>query len=71
MTEIKLCKDCKHYKKDWITHLIERSDKFDKCLNPIFLHVNRVTGKRTTEGKFCDVQRDYDCGRDGKYWEAK
>ena len=67
---IKLCKDCKHYKKDWIAHLIERSDRFDKCLNPIF-NQNLVSGK--TKGKYCDIQRDatYDCGREGKYWEAK
>ena len=68
---MKLCKDCKWYKKDWSTHLIERSDRFDKCLNPA-LNENLVSGK--TKGKFCDIQRTYGglgCGREGKYWEAK
>jgi len=70
MTEMKLCKDCKWYKKDWITHLIERTDKFDKCLSPA-LNQNLVTGK--SYGKFCNIQRDatYGCGREGKYFEAK
>jgi len=68
---MKLCKDCKWYKKDWITHLIERSDRFDKCLSPAF-NQNLVSGD--TKGKYCDIQRTYGnfgCGREGKYWEAK
>ena len=70
---MKLCKDCKWYKKDWITHLIlhliERSDRFDKCLNPIF-DPNPVTGK--TDGRYCDsTRRFHGCGMEGKYWEAK
>ena len=72
---MKLCKDCKWYKKDWITHLIEGSDSFDKCLNPI-VNENLVSGK--TKGGFCDMLRakrwqelDYSCGPEGKYWEAK
>ena len=68
---MKLCKDCKWYKKDWITHLMERSDRFDKCLSPA-LNENLVTGK--SYGKFCDFQRTYEglgCGKEGKYWEAR
>ena len=65
----KLCKDCRWYEKDWITHLIERSDKFDKCLTPA-LNENLVTGK--SYGRFCDTMRKFHgCGKEGKYWEAK
>jgi hypothetical protein len=69
MTEMKLCKDCKFYKKNWFMHLFERSDRYDKCLNPIF-NQNPVTGK--TNGLYCDNTRKYHgCGMEGKYWEAK
>jgi hypothetical protein len=71
MTEpIKLCKDCKWYKKNWFEHLTGMGDRFDKCLNP-HLTGNVVTGK--TDGGFCDNMRKYRecCGMEGKYWEAK
>ena len=31
----KLCKDCKHYKKDWSACIIGLEDKFDLCLHPL------------------------------------
>ena len=66
---IKLCKDCKWYKKDWITHLMERSDRFDKCLSPA-LNENLVTGK--SNGYYCDTTRRFHkCGMEGKLWEAR
>ena len=65
----KLCKDCKFYKRDWISHIFERTDRYDKCLNPIF-NENVVTGK--TNGTYCDNTRKYHgCGMEGKYFEAK
>ena len=35
MTDIKLCKDCKWYKKDWFEHLTGGGDRFDTCYNPV------------------------------------
>jgi hypothetical protein len=71
MTEpIRLCCDCKFYKRDWISHIVMGSDGLDKCLNPI-VNENLVSGKN--EGKFCEIQRGSygGCGRDGKYFEAR
>ncbi len=64
----KLCKDCKHYKKSVIGHLL-LTDNFDTCLRPS--QSNYVTGK--TDAQSCKEERRYSfyCGVDGKYWEAK
>ena len=40
---IKLCKDCKHYKRDWSSRIIGLEDKFDLCLHPLVTG-NVVTG---------------------------
>jgi len=45
MNEQKLCKDCKYYKKDWVSHLFPifgYRGEFDKCQRL----VNPVTGER-------------------------
>ena len=70
MTEpIKLCKDCKHYKRDWSARFIGLEDKFDLCLHPLVTG-NVVTGK--TDGRYCDSMRKYHgCGMEAKYFEAK
>jgi len=70
MTEpIRLCKDCKHYKKDWSSHIIGSGDKFDVCLHPLVTG-NVVTGKH--HGYYCDtIRRFHECGMDGKLWEAR
>ena len=69
MTDIKLCKDCKHYKRDWGARFIGLDDKFDLCLHPLVTG-NVVTGK--TDGRYCDHARKYHgCGMEGKYWEAQ
>ena len=71
MTDLKLCKDCKHYKKDWFEHLAGGGDRFDICHNTV-LSGNLVTGK-VKGGHFCDImRRNYaGCGEEGKYWEAR
>ena len=72
MTElIKLCKDCKHYKRDWFEHLTYGGDRFDMCLNPV-VSGNLVTGK-VKGGRFCDMMRSSygRCGEEGKYFEAQ
>jgi len=70
MTEpIKLCKDCKHYKRDWNARITGFGDTFDLCLHPA-LTGNVVTGRNN--GKYCDHMRKYyGCGMEGKYWEAR
>ncbi len=70
MTDIKLCKDCNHYKKDWFEHLTGGGDRFDMCYNPV-VSENLVTGK--VKDRFCDMMRMEwgKCGPYGKYWEAR
>jgi len=73
MNEQKLCKDCKYYKKDWVSHLFPifgYRGEFDKCQRL----VNPVTGEKTKD--FCSIERrDYfplpTCGPEAKYFEPK
>ena len=74
MTDIKLCKDCKWYRKDWISHILNRNHHYDMCASPNTTQ-NLVTGN---ENRFCDMLRaqrwkelDYSCGPDGRFWEAR
>ena len=70
MTDIKLCKDCKHYKKDWYARITGYGDTFDICVNPHLVAVNPVSGK--TKGGFCDTMRKFHgCGMDAKFFEPK
>ena len=72
MTEPKLCKDCKWYRKEW-TFTLTRI--YDTCACPHTLKQNLVTGN---ENRFCDMLRaerwkklDHSCGPEAKYFEAK
>ena len=69
MTEhIRLCCDCKYYKKDWFAHITGSGDTFDLCLHPLVTG-NVVTGKHN--GLYCDTTRRFhECGYEGKLWEA-
>ena len=75
MTEpMKLCKDCKWYRKSWLEHIMMRTSSYDMCACPNTTQ-NPVTGN---ERRFCDMLRaerwkelDYSCGPDAKYWEAR
>ena len=71
VNELKLCKDCKWYKKNWFEHLTGAGDRFDTCHNPV-LSENLVTGQ-IQGGRFCDMMRKEwgKCGEEGKYWEAR
>ena len=71
---MKLCKDCKYYRKDWLTHLFGMGFRHDTCASPNTT-TNPVTGY---DKRFCDMLRssrwkelDYFCGPDGRFWEAK
>ena len=75
MTEpIKLCKDCKWYRKSWLEHILMRTSMYDMCACPSTTQ-NPVSGY---ENRFCDMLRaerweefDYSCGPEGRYWEAR
>ena len=71
MTEpIRLCCDCKYYRKDWISHIVGCGNTFDMCFNPILNEADIVTGK--SKGRFCDTMRKFHgCGMDAKYFEPK
>lgn len=64
----KFCKDCKHFRRNWIL-FFDRS--FDKCLRPQNNNRSPITGK--VKPSFADIQRDnfFLCGPEGKFWEAK
>jgi hypothetical protein len=69
MTEIKLCKNCKHYKRDWSARITGFGDTFDLCVHPLVTG-NVVTGK--TDGRYCCTTRKYhECGYEGKLWEER
>ena len=72
--KMKLCKDCKYYRKDWFSHLMGMGYRHDTCASPNTT-TNPVTGN---DNRFCDMLRskrweelDYSCGPDGRFWEAK
>ena len=75
MTELRLCKDCKHYKKDWLTHIISffgDRGSFDKCRRE--KNNNLVVGGCVKN--YCEIERrnwstlDV-CGPAAKYFEAR
>ncbi len=65
---MKLCKDCKHYRKggllDWCTRLDAG-------------YISPITGEIEPRSDYwlrCEKERDallFGCKRSGKYWEAK
>ena len=74
MTEPKLCKDCKYYRKEWTAHIFTLTHIYDTCACP-HTSQNLVTGN---ENRFCDMLRaerwkelDYSCGPEAKYFEAR
>ena len=74
VTELLLCKDCKWYRKDWVSHILNGTHHYDTCASPNTTQ-NPVTGN---ENRFCDMLRaerwkelDYSCGPEGKYCEAR
>lgn len=71
--QIKLCKNYKYYKKDWISHLLPifgYRGQFDECRRV----VDPVTGEKKVD--FCSTERkDWyplpTCGPDAKYFEKR
>ena len=67
MTEqIKLCCDCKYYRKNWFSHLLGDTN-YDNCSHPL-VSGDVVNGKNFLS---CKTSRNYRCGYEGKFWEEK
>ena len=70
---MKLCIDCKHFKRDWITYIVGRNDEFGKCVRPE--GISLVDGKSRVKTKYADLERSYEhdcyCGEEAKYFEEK
>ena len=77
MSEIKLCKNCKHEKRDPLSYfpLIGHSFRtFSKCVHPKFTDVDAVTGQNTDQGiSYCSTARLFSmyCGKEAKFFEEK
>ena len=72
MTDPKLCKNCKHIRRNWITYLFV-GDEFSKCGRPV--NPDLVSGK-TELKNYCSIERKYwysidACGPEGKYFEER
>lgn len=77
----KFCKDCIHFRGDrslasWFGLDREGYYNFSKCMRPIKTsHIDRVSGNNMTvavkNNNYCDVERDYLCGPEGKFFEPK
>ena len=62
---MKLCKDCKWYRPEWI--IFWERDKFSKCAEPNISSLVNGSAKQD-----CHSERTYGlCGISGKNWEAK
>ena len=66
--EIPYCEDCKYFQpsKDWVFWFSSARKKYAKCTHKA-THIYR--GEQGAN--YCSVYRKYDCGPEGKYFEAK
>jgi hypothetical protein len=73
--DIKLCKDCKFVKRNLVDlFFFLDSYRFAKCTHPsAIMNPNSdyyVTGN-AGDYYYCSTQRDYECGKQGKYFQSK
>ena len=71
--KMKICKECHYFKKSWISPF---SDRFAKCMfltSAETAGTNPVTGKPAARLlKYCEVERGWDCGAEGKnFWPRR
>ena len=66
VNDIKLCKDCKWYKKNWFSHLLGDTNN-DNCSHPL-VSGDVINGKNLL---WCKTARNCRCGYQGKFWEAR
>lgn len=75
MSEIKLCKNCKHEKRDPLSYfpLIGHNFRtFSKCVHPKFTDVDAVTGKNQLMPYCYDVRLfSMYCGKEAKLFEER
>lgn len=70
---MKLCKDCKFYKRDFLTWYTGR---FAKCTRKDAVKPNLVTGHGVCDdvvNTYCSIERDFCglCGPSGKFFESR
>lgn len=69
--DIPLCKDCKHYSREW-TSILFREYEYGECHRPVgSTRFNLITGKGETKllrGYAAMERLDGQCGIQGKYW---
>lgn len=69
---VKLCKDCKFFKKDWASPFTGR---FAKCKRTDTVKDNLITGRGVVIEKrqYCSIEREYEslCGPAARYFEEK
>lgn len=67
MSELRLCKDCKYYRKDFYAHFVGVYN-LDRCSNPVVTD-DFVNGKEST---YCSIAREgARCGKDANLWESR
>jgi hypothetical protein len=73
MKTIKLCKNCKWASPDYILGLFPTWNEFSKCSH-IEINKNRfkflIAGKNS-KASYCDLSREGECGKEGRYWGLK
>jgi len=71
ITDIPLCKDCKHFSRDLI-HIVTMDYEYGRCLRPVgSTNFNLITGKGETKllrGYAAMERLDGQCGIQGKFW---
>jgi hypothetical protein len=67
MTEIRLCKDCKYFRRSGNLIDILFGDAWHSCSHPEVTD-DVVNGK---DRVYCKIARTYRCGYEGKFWEAR
>lgn len=66
--EVKICTNCKHSR--WNIAVLLAGNHLRECHRPS-LPIDLTNGK--IDYSYCDIQRkrDYQCGKEGKYYEGK
>jgi hypothetical protein len=73
MNDVKLCKNCKHFRRD---NILWWQLDFAKCKAPQNEKKDLISGKITYRVKYCESQRSvsddpFSCSASGQWFEAK
>lgn len=72
-TTVKACKDCKYIHKP-VTWLDKLLPIMYRCTHPSAqreVTISYVEGKVTTHYYLCEVNRNFDCGKEAKFFEPR